>query len=73
MIKVTPKQRAVLAFVVANPGVTRLAIDRSCRTAKGGHQWMYAMVKRMVKAGSLAYGPAVNKRGRGVYPAVRVG
>lgn len=43
--------RIALDYIRANPGVCAAQVDRACRTARGGHQWMYRVVHRLIDAG----------------------
>lgn len=62
------KQRSIyLSWLSAHPGATTAELDRACRTARGGHCWMYASVKRMLRAGLVRAGAPSNGRGRGLY------
>jgi predicted transcriptional regulator len=38
------------AYIASHPGCCTAEVDRAVRTARGGHQWMYATVDRLIKA-----------------------
>jgi hypothetical protein len=68
MNKMTSLRRAVLTHVTTHPGCSTADIDRACRTARGGHRWMYAAVNRMIARGMLRRGPVrAESRGVGIY------
>jgi len=43
--------RVALDYIKHHPGCSIAEVDRACRTARGGHQWMYLTVKRLVSGG----------------------
>lgn len=49
-LRIGPSMARALAFIAAHPGTTRAEVDRHCRTAKGGHQWIYAAIARLIRA-----------------------
>lgn len=51
----TALRRSVLTYVRLNAWCSIADIDRACRTARGGHAWVYAAVNRMLRAGMLHY------------------
>lgn len=53
MSRVGRAMRAALRYVAAHPGCCAAEVDRACRTARGGHQWMYAAIVRCARAGYL--------------------
>jgi hypothetical protein len=61
----TSNRLAVLAYLTAHPGASTADVDRACRTARGGHKWMYALVARMIRAGLVTRGPARTESARG--------
>lgn len=52
--------KAAKAYIAANPGSSILEVDRGARTARGGHQWMYRTVHRLIKGGHVTA-----KKGKG--------
>ncbi len=56
-----------LAHIRRHPGVNTAELDRACRTARGGHAWMYRTVDRLIKRGLVRTGPARSGRGGGLY------
>ena len=45
--------RSAIAHIRANPGGSIIDVDRHARTARGGHQWMYRTVHRLIKNGAV--------------------
>jgi hypothetical protein len=45
--------RTAIAHIRANPGTSILGVDKAVRTARGGHQWMYRTVHRLIKNGAV--------------------
>jgi hypothetical protein len=69
-IRYTAQRGYVLRWIERNPGSSTATIDRYCRTAKGGHKWMYALVGRLQAAGLVTIGGPDVDNGRGA--AVRI-
>jgi predicted transcriptional regulator len=40
-----------LAYIASHPGCCTAEVDRACRTARGGHKWMYEVVGRLIRRG----------------------
>jgi predicted transcriptional regulator len=40
--------RIAYLYICRNPGCCTAEIDRACRTARGGHRWMYFTVERLI-------------------------
>lgn len=68
--RITKQRAIVLDFLSRNPGANAAEVDRACRTARGGHQWMYALVCRALRAGLIVRVPSRSGRGQGL--AVRL-
>lgn len=43
--------KVAIGYIKANPGSSILQVDAGARTARGGHQWMYKTVHRLIKKG----------------------
>lgn len=63
--RITKQRAAILAYLASNPGASTADIDRACRTARGGHHWMYATVSRMHSVKLITYGAARPESARG--------
>jgi hypothetical protein len=63
--RMTANRVSALAYLSAHPGASTADMDRACRTARGGHRWMYAVVDRMIRAGLVVRGPARTESARG--------
>lgn len=59
---VGPAMRRALAYIALRPGTTAAKVDRACRTARGGHKWMYATIQRLERAGLVTR----TRTGRGI-------
>lgn len=55
---VGPSMRRALVV----PGWAAAKVDRACRTARGGHRWMYATIARLERAGLITR----TRTGRGI-------
>lgn len=54
--RTTAVRLVVLSYIARNPGCSTADVDRACRTARGGHKWMYATVDRAARAGLVRSG-----------------
>lgn len=66
MTRIGNSMRFALDFIALNPGVNMAEVDRACRTARGGHQWMYATCHRLLRANLVEYCPSASGRGNGL-------
>lgn len=39
---------SALEYIKQHPGCCTAEVDRACRTARGGHKWMYETVGRLI-------------------------
>jgi len=39
---------SALGYIKLHPGCCTAEVDRACRTARGGHKWMYEVVGRLI-------------------------
>lgn len=69
--RITKQRQIYLSYIANNPGCNTAELDRACRTARNGHKWMYAAVKRMVRAGLVSKGPSASGLGTGLYVVSR--
>lgn len=65
-VRITEQRRIRLSFLAKHPGSSRADIDRSVRTAQGGHQWTYKAVKRDIRDGLVTRLCGPIPAGRGI-------
>jgi predicted transcriptional regulator len=61
MLRIGPAMEIALSYIRRNPGCCAADVDRSCRTAKNGHRWMYETVKRLAKHDLIKRVPKGNR------------
>lgn len=59
--RIGPSMTIALSYIASHTGCCAADVDRACRTARGGHRWMYATVQRLARAGLIVRTRAGNK------------